>query len=87
MNQVSKECSEWLLEQCSILTEAAMNDIEAAIHVCGGDGKGCPAYRPYYGGQLERRYGKCSSCPMAATFHIREALKSWTENQMKVAKV
>ena len=56
------------------LITAMKLDIADAKVVCGGDGKGCAAFRSYYS-NLERRFRKCGQCPMEVTYNIREILK------------
>ncbi len=52
---------------------AVFADLENAKAVCGGDGKGCKAFRDYYENE-ERRYRKCGQCPMDALSEIRSVI-------------
>ncbi len=52
------------------LTIAVFADLENAKAMCGGDGKGCEAFRAYYDSD-ERRYQKCGQCFMEALSNTR----------------
>ncbi len=56
------------------LLAAVKEDIADAKAVCGGDGKGCEAFRDYYDND-ERRYRKCGQCPMEALSATRAVMK------------
>ncbi len=64
---------EVLVGEIERLREAIRLDISDAKVTCGSDGKGCKAFRPYYGDNTERRYRKCGQCPMEVLSNVREA--------------
>lgn len=55
------------------LRVACENAIADAEVNCGGDGKGCAAFRPYYESD-RRRWAKCGQCPMDVLADIIECL-------------
>ena len=75
------EKAEQRLIKIMAVIKAARDDITDARHQCGGDGEGCETYRKYYDSK-ERRWSKCSHCPMGALVGTIEALDALNEDNV-----